>query len=106
MKRLTIPATLALTVLSVGSLRCASTPAPADSAPVDSTLADHDDATTEDRVADTGRDVPVDVCPDPLKCYSELMSDGDGGAFVVYVRRDGGVSDVACPQVPEGCPVA
>lgn len=98
--RLTVPAVLTVTALSLGSLRCGSTtspPAPAD--------ASSNDVVPIDAPADVASDTPVDTCPDPFACYSELVPDGDGGYHLAYIRRDGGVSDVACPPAPDGCPV-
>ncbi|MFO0653269.1 MAG: hypothetical protein U0326_44020 [Polyangiales bacterium] len=96
-QRLTVPAVLTVTALSLGSLRCGSTtspPAPSDVSAVDATL---------DAPSDVASDTPVDTCPDPFTCYSEIVPDGDGGFHLAYIRRDGGVSDVACPPTPDGC---
>jgi hypothetical protein len=62
-----------------------------------------DTATADATPVDTA---PADVCPDPLKCYSSFVPDDAGGAFMVYIRRDGGTSDVPCPPVPPQCPMA
>lgn len=96
---LTIPAALTFSALSLGSMRCSSTTAPTDAARAD--VADVRDGSVD--VADAARDASTDTCPDPFECYSSLLADDAGGASLVYVRRDGGTSDVPCPPVPDGC---
>lgn len=97
--RLTLPTKLAFTTIAVGALSCSSSTTP----PPSATDAAMDVSQPVDVAVDTGGE---DTCPDPLACYSTIVPDGDGGAFVVYQRRDGSVTDVACPPVPNGCAVA
>ena len=99
---LRVPAVLTVTALSLGSLQCASSvpPAPVDASadrPSDVTVSDASDVTDVSDVADVG-----DACPDPAACYTDFRVD-DGNVTVFYVRSDGGVSDVPCPPVPDGC---
>jgi hypothetical protein len=97
---LRLPTVLVYTVLGAAAQGCSSAQ-PADASAPDTT-AMVDSARPDTALEDT---TPADVCPDPLKCYASIMPDNEGGAFVVYLRRDGGMSDVPCPPVPPQCPV-
>lgn len=94
MRRLTIPAALA--VATLGSLSCTeSTAPPTDAARPDAT------------VADAGSDRPdPDACPDPKACFGDFkFIDGSTNPVYHYVR-DGSFSEVPCPPAPEHCPIA
>ena len=98
---LRIPAALTVTTVALALSSCTTaSPAPIDAQPgVDVTAAVD---------APAAMDVPaVDACPDPLKCYGDLFfPDGSMNPVFLYRRRDGGLSDVACPPAPPGCAVA
>ncbi len=96
-QRLRIPLVVTVTVVaSLGS--CASPPTPS----TDAQAAAETTAAT-----DVPRDTTADVCPDPLECYGDLVFiDGSVNPVYLYRRRDGGISDVACPMPPGHCPIA